>query len=235
MRSNCVVASILFVLSATMSWGVEPAATATPSEPPLAPGLTIKDQTTIDAPVNLLTVASATNADGTVNVIVEIPSGTNAKWEVKEDGQLRWDIKDGKPRVVKYLGYVGDYGMVPRTKQGDGDPIDILLLAPAYARGTLLPVRVIGAALFNSENEQDNKLLAVVPGTPLGNLTSLRELEEQFPGVSDIVRIWFEHYKGTKNALVFKGMAEKEDAMKLVKDAETLYEKEQAAKKPAGQ
>ncbi|MCA9215002.1 MAG: ADP-ribosylglycohydrolase family protein, partial [Planctomycetales bacterium] len=47
---------------------------------------------------------------GLVNIVVEIPAGTNAKWEVdKQTGRLEWDIRDGKPRVVKYLPYPGNY------------------------------------------------------------------------------------------------------------------------------
>ncbi len=58
----------------------------------------------------------ARSESGAVNVVIEIPAGTDAKWEVtKPDGTLAWQIKDGKPRVVQYLGYPGNYGMVPRT------------------------------------------------------------------------------------------------------------------------
>ena len=72
--------------------------------------------------------------------IVEIPAGACEKWEVKLDGVMRWDMKDGKPRHVKYLGYPCNYGMVPRTMLGkelggDGDPLDVLMLGPAVPRG----------------------------------------------------------------------------------------------------
>ena len=38
----------------------------------------------------------------------------------------KWEFRDGKPRVVAYLGYPGNYGMIPRTllpkeHGGDGD------------------------------------------------------------------------------------------------------------------
>ncbi len=42
--------------------------------------------------------------DGLVHVVVEIPAGTNDKWEVeKASGTLHWEHQDGKPRVVQYL------------------------------------------------------------------------------------------------------------------------------------
>lgn len=201
-----------------------PLVLAAPAEKPqimdtvLAPGLKMTNETTIEAPANFLEDFAGVNGDGSVNAVVEIPTGTNAKWEVKDDGQLHWDLKDGTRRVVKYLSYVGNYGMVPRTKQGDGDPIDILVLAPPYPRGSVVQVRVIGALRFSSKGEQDDKLLAVVPDTPLGSAGSLRGLQEKFPGVTDIVRIWFQNYKG-KGHMEFMGQVEKEDAMQLLAEA----------------
>jgi inorganic pyrophosphatase len=139
---------------------------------------------------------------GLVNVVVEIPAGTDAKWEVtKPDGKLLWQMKDGKPRVVQYLGYPGNYGMIPQTllpkeQGGDGDPLDVLVLGPAQPRGSVVPVRVIGVLELLDGGEQDDKLLGVAAGTPLGDVTSLAELDANFPGVSAIARTWFENYKG---------------------------------------
>lgn len=73
--------------------------------------------------------------NGNINVVIEIPVGTNEKFEVdKVTGQLKLEIlKDGKPRLVNYLPYPFNYGMVPRTLLpkhlgGDGDPLDVVVL-----------------------------------------------------------------------------------------------------------
>ena len=74
--------------------------------------------------------------------MIEIPTGTTAKWEVvKPSGELRWEFDQGRPRVVRYLGYPGNYGMIPRTllpkeEGGDGDPLDVVVLGPAVPRGS---------------------------------------------------------------------------------------------------
>ena len=58
----------------------------------------------------------APKVDNDIQVVIEIPTGTTAKWEVdKSDGLLHWQIKNGNPRIVEYLGYPGNYGMIPRT------------------------------------------------------------------------------------------------------------------------
>lgn len=228
--------TLLLVLLTTMapSWadtspGTTPV-TELPPEAPLAPGLTFENETTIKSPVNFLTVRPALNADGTANVVVEIPTGTHAKWEVKPDGTLCWDKKDGVPRIVNYLAYLGNYGMMPGTLQGDGDPIDILVLAPAYPRGSVVSAQVIGVLLFTDDGEQDNKLLAVVPGLPLGDVTSLEDLDERFPDVSHLVQTWFERYKGAGKEMIFKGREDRDQAMELIHEAVAKFA---AEKKPA--
>ena len=61
-------------------------------------------------PANLLTGYPAVNPDGTINAVVEIPAGTTAKWQVsKRDGTLEWEFLNGKPRIVEYLPYPGNY------------------------------------------------------------------------------------------------------------------------------
>ena len=51
-----------------------------------------------------------------------------------------WTFDHDTPRIVNYLGYPGNYGMIPRAflpknLGGDGDPLDVLLLGPSIKRG----------------------------------------------------------------------------------------------------
>ncbi len=53
---------------------------------------------------NLITAMSAKNRDGSINVLIEIPSGTNGKWEVnKETGNLDWEFKEQFPGTLENL------------------------------------------------------------------------------------------------------------------------------------
>lgn len=151
--------------------------------------------------VNLL-ASPPTNPDGSVNVVVEIPAGTIDKWQVrKSDGQLEWEKKDGVPRVVQYLGYPGNYGMVPNTllpreAGGDGDPLDVLVLGPAVPRGTIQRTRLVGVLKLLDEGEQDDKLLAVPLEGPFADVRDLSQLQARFPGVKHIIETWFASYEG---------------------------------------
>jgi inorganic pyrophosphatase len=151
----------------------------------------------------------ARNEDGTVNVVVEIPAGTNAKWEVNKEGELFWEVRDGAPRIVNFLPYPGNYGMIPNTlspsdQGGDGDGLDVLILGPALPRGTVARVHLIGVMKFLDKGEQDDKILAVMKDTPLGQIRSLKELNESFPGVAEVVHLWFAKYKGP-GKMTFQG------------------------------
>jgi inorganic pyrophosphatase len=152
--------------------------------------------------VDFLRGHPAVNADGTANVVIEIPAGTTAKWEVDaSDGSMRHEFRDGRPRVVAYLGYPGNYGMVPRTllpaeTGGDGDPLDVLVLGSAVPRGSVVAVRVVAVLHTRDSGERDDKLIAVSPGPGPGGITSLEELEARLPGATRIIETWFSSYKG---------------------------------------
>jgi inorganic pyrophosphatase len=45
--------------------------------------------------------------------------------------------------VVSFLGYPGNYGSIPRTKEADGDPLDIIAVGPAVARGSVFPAKAL--------------------------------------------------------------------------------------------
>ena len=188
----------------------------------LAPGLQFKDNYTIVGDKNLYTDFEPLNPDNTVNAIIEIPTGTNAKWEVGKDGIMTWELRDGKPRIVQYLGYVGNYGMIPRTIGGDNDSLDILVLGQPELRGAWVNAKVIGALKLVDKNEQDDKLIAVIPGSDMGKVNTIAELDEKFPGVTNIIETWFTNYKG-KGKMKSEGFVEAEQAREILLNASNTY------------
>jgi inorganic pyrophosphatase len=164
--------------------------------------LKLIDKYTLAAKKHLLNDIPALNENGDVNVVIEIPTGTVEKWEVdKETGNLIWEFKKGKPRVVSYIGYPGNYGMIPSTllskeSGGDGDPLDVLVLGPAVPRGSVVSAKVLGVLKLNDDGEQDDKLIAVLKESKFYSVNSILELNKKFPGISDIINIWFANYKG---------------------------------------
>lgn len=179
---------------------------------------------------NWLTGYPAVNADGTVNAVIEIPAGTNAKFEVTADGaRMVQDRIDGQPRFIQYLAYPWNYGMVPRTLEdpalgGDGDPLDILVLGSSMPRSSVVPVRIIGVVRMVDTGERDDKLIAVVPGSPLAAATSVADLEALFPGTLTIVRTWLGNYKGP-GMVVVEGVEDAEAGISIVQSAAEAFER----------
>lgn len=160
------------------------------------------DEYTIVGSNNFLSGYQPITEKGLVNVVIEIPTGSNEKWEVeKSSGNLIWEFRDGKPRKVNYLGYPGNYGMIPQTLLpkalgGDGDPLDVLVLGKAVKRGTVLKTKIIGMLELLDRGEQDDKLIAVVEGSPFYKINSLKALDAEFSGATTIIETFFENYKG---------------------------------------
>jgi inorganic pyrophosphatase len=197
---------------------------------PVAEGARYFDTMTIAGDRNFLHGIPPVKPDGRVNVVVEIPAGTDEKWEVtKSEGLLQWQIENGRPRVVQYLPYPGNYGMVPRTllpkeAGGDGDPLDILILGRAKRRGTVMPVKLIGVLKLLDNGEQDDKLLAVPAIGPLSQVKNLKELDASHPGITQIIETWFTNYKGLGKTKSL-GFANPESAQQILVTAIIAYQK----------
>ena len=163
-----------------------------------------------------------------VNMVIEIPVGTNQKWEVnKQSGRLEWEQVGDSLRTINYLPYPANYGMIPGTylpKElgGDDDPLDIFLLGPSLERGTVHPAKVIGVIKMLDRGEQDDKLVAVDPQSWFGYINSIEELNESFPGVTTILVTWLESYKG-KDIIKFQRLGTVEEAQTVLNQAVENY------------
>lgn len=132
-------------------------------------------------------------------------------------------MKDGKPRKVNYLPYPANYGIVPSTlypvvKGGDGDPLDVLVLGPALDKGSVVQVRLIGLMRMKDQGEGDDKLLAVPLGADYQQIHSIESLRANYPSADQILKLWFENYKGQPQQISVEGFASAQDALQLVKD-----------------
>ncbi|WP_213995080.1 ParB-like protein [Arsukibacterium sp.] len=166
----------------------------------------------------------AVNADGSVNVLIEIAAGNNAKWQQDKTAplQLEWEQQRGERRQIHYLAYPANYGIVTNTllakeQGGDGDPVDVLVLGQALSQGTVQQVRLVGVMRMLDNGEQDDKLLAVPLKGPLSGVTDLAELQRQFPGITAQLQLWFEHYKGADGNIQIQQIEGAAAAMALLK------------------
>ena len=98
-----------------------------------------------------------------INVIIEIPRGSQNKYEIdKETGVIALD------RVLHTAQtYPFDYGFVPQTHWDDGDALDVVVLTTVpLAPGILVRVRPVGILPMVDGGDKDEKVLAVPIGDP---------------------------------------------------------------------
>ncbi|MGI1680079.1 MAG: inorganic diphosphatase [Cellvibrionaceae bacterium] len=138
-------------------------------------------------------VPAGKNLPEDINVIIEIPlNGDPIKYEVDKDS--------GAIFVDRMLGtsmhYPCNYGYVPHTLCGDGDPVDVLVIMPlALIPGSVVRCRPIGVLKMTDESGEDAKIIAV----PVEKVTKLyRGIDSvrQLPEITlNQIAHFFEHYK----------------------------------------
>lgn len=165
------------------------------------------------------------------NMVVEIPAGTNEKWQTSAlTGSLYFEHVNGSPRIVEYLPYPFNYGFIPQTidsreKGGDGDPLDAVLIAPALQRGSVQHLKVLGAIKFIDKGEEDTKIVGVLADGPFSELNDIPDLLLRYYGALEIIRFWFEGYKGP-GSLFFQGYACREEALSIIQTSHEDWAKE---------
>jgi hypothetical protein len=109
----------------------------------------------------------------TFNVIIEIPMNADpVKYEVdKESGAIFVDRF-----MSTAMHYPTNYGYVPKTLSGDGDPVDVLVITPVpLIPGVVVPCRAIGILKMEDEAGVDGKVLAVPTNKILSLYTRWQE------------------------------------------------------------
>ena len=166
----------------------------------------------------------------TVNVVIEIPKNTNEKWEVsKLDGSLEHEFFMGAPRIINYLPYPVNYGMIPRTVLplqlgGDGDPVDVIVLGDALPKGEVVEAKVLGLIKMKDMGEVDDKVITVYKNSDYFKFNSIEEFQENNPKIMKNIIAWFQNYKG--NSLVkIEGVVSNVEAIGLIKFASKSFDK----------
>lgn len=164
--------------------------------------------------------------NGAVNAVIEIPAGTNTKYEYNNTSkEFIIDQEAGVDRIIDFIPYPANYGFIPSTISdkktgGDGDALDILVLSESVATGTVTKVLPIAVLKLIDKGEQDFKIIAV----PYENqhrvvkASTLTELRKNYPKVIEIIELWFLNYN-KKDKAVVEGWGDEAAALAEIKDA----------------
>ena len=143
--------------------------------------------------MNLDAIPVGKNPPDEVNVVIEVPiGGEPIKYEMDKDaGALFVDRF-----LYTAMRYPGNYGFIPHTLSGDGDPCDVIVAnTRAIIPGAVMSCRIVGVLIMEDEAGLDEKLLAV----PSTKLTRRYETVKNFNDLPPItlqqIEHFFQHYK----------------------------------------
>ena len=127
------------------------------------------------------------------NVVIEIPMNAEpVKYEVdKASGAIFVDRVLTTP-----MRYPCNYGYVPRTLSGDGDPVDVLVVLPLpLVPGSVIRCRPLGMLAMTDDAGEDTKVIAVPLDKVFPAYRELREIDDLPELTRDRILHFFQHYK----------------------------------------
>jgi inorganic pyrophosphatase len=164
-------------------------------------------------------------APDVINAIIEIPKGSQNKYEFDEKlGVFKLD------RVIYgAYRYPLDYGFIPETRSEDGDHLDVLVMGgDSTFVGCLSEVRVIGLLNMIDSGEPDAKILGVQSNDPrFDTIKDLKDVETSNPHLLKEIVDFFENYKNLqKKEVKISGWSDAIAAKEEIKKAQAVYKQE---------
>ncbi len=160
------------------------------------------------------------NRPGCIWVVIEIPRGSRNKYEIDHDTNRVYLDR----RLFTAMAYPADYGFVPDTLGGDGDPLDALVLLddPVYP-GVWVEARPVGVLYMQDEAGEDAKLICVPPKEPRWD--NVNDISELSPQLVNEIRHFFEVYKALEpdKHSSTQGIGGRADAWREIDEARANY------------
>ena len=170
-------------------------------------------------------VTPGKNVPDSFNVVIEISANSDpVKYEVDKDS--------GAVFVDRFMGtamhYPTNYGYVPQTLSGDGDPVDVLVMTPfPLPSGVVVACRAIGILQMEDESGVDGKVLAVPTQKLLPAYDKINSLDDIHELTLKQISHFFEHYKDLEKGKWVKvlGWEGIDSAKKEISDGIANYQK----------
>ncbi len=162
------------------------------------------------------------NPPDEINVVVEIPRGSNIKYEIDdESGALFVDRK-----LFTAMFYPCNYGFVPQTREKDGDPVDVLVLGnDPVAPSSVIRANPVGVLITTDEEGEDSKIVAVPISKVDPSFADVRDIDAIPLHMRDQIKHFFEHYKELEKGkyVKVKSWENRESAKKKISEALERY------------
>lgn len=174
--------------------------------------------------IHLEALSAGKNPPDEINVLIEIPKGSTIKYEIdSETGALFVD------RILSTsMSYPCNYGFIPKTKEEDGDPVDVFVLGnDPLVTMSIIRCQPVAGVVTEDQNGQDSKIIAV----------PITKIDPDFSSVTDLTNIpehtlsqlkhFIEHHKDLEEGKYVKiqGLEREEVAKKKISESIEKYNK----------
>ena len=154
---------------------------------------------------------------GIVNVVIEIPMGSNHKIEWHRE-KAAFMLDRVEPTI---FAKPTNYGFIPQTIDEDGDELDALIITnQPLSTGIFLEAKVIGVLKFEDDGEVDDKVV-VVPADDRQTGDAINSLDDLNAQLKKQIEHHFAHYKDLKKpgSTIVKGWGDIEEAKAIIKSS----------------
>ena len=154
---------------------------------------------------------------GIINVVIEIPMGSNHKIEWNRH-KACFCLDRVDPLIFSKP---CNYGFIPQALDEDGDELDALVLtSQPIPTGICLKARILGVMKFLDSGEVDDKIICVpVDDRESGN--RYKTLDDIPEALLTHIKFHFNHYKdrGENSETEVQSFGDKKEAKQVVHDA----------------
>ncbi|MBN3005222.1 inorganic diphosphatase [Chromobacterium alkanivorans] len=175
--------------------------------------------------MDLASIGPGKDMPGDFNVVIEISANAAPiKYEFDKD----WNALVVDRFMGTSMMYPANYGFVPQTLAGDGDPVDVLVVTPfPLPPGVVVRCRALGLIKMEDESGVDAKLVAVPVEKLCPMYKSIQKLEDLQELLRNQMVHFFEHYKDLEPGKWVKvqGWGTLEDAKTELVDGIARFEK----------
>ncbi len=161
-----------------------------------------------------------------INVVIEIPKDAEpVKYEVdKATGAIFVDRVLSTP-----MRYPCNYGYVPKTLGGDGDPLDALVILPLpLVPGAVIRCRPVGMLRMTDEAGSDEKLVVVPTSKIFAGYAHIEDIKQISEHWLQRIGHFFQHYKDLEEGkwVKLEGWVGTEDAAREILSGIERYDAE---------
>ena len=153
----------------------------------------------------------------TIDIIIETPKGCRNKYAYDEEAK-GYRLKKILPAGAVFP---FDFGFIPNTKGGDGDPLDVLVIMdePAYP-GCIIECRIIGVLKAkqterDKHTEENDRLVAVsIVSSSYSEVRALKDVNKNI--LEEIEHFFVSYNEQAGKKFEAYGWADAKEAMLLI-------------------